>query len=180
MSKLAGSQIKFPPNFLLLRYLIRAEKAAVAVRSAEENVSDSLLIAMVLKGLPDEFKAFITIITQSETVDTFQKFKQALRNFDETETVRSSTKKPKDNSNDSIIKAKNGKPITCFNCGIAGHKSTDCRRKKWCSLCKFVTPKNHVDVNNTTTTTTVIVTMSTKRMTKQYQTTTHWHSKSLK
>jgi len=29
MSKLAGSQIKFPPNFLLLRYLIRAEKAAV-------------------------------------------------------------------------------------------------------------------------------------------------------
>ena len=120
-------------------YLMRAEKAAVALKSAGENVSDSLLIAMVLKGLPDEFKAFIAIITQSETVDTFQKFKQALRNFDETETIRANTKKAKDSSNDSIMKAKNGKPITCFNCGIPGHKSVDCRQKKWCSVCKSST-----------------------------------------
>ena len=40
---------------------------------------------MVLKGLPDEYKAFVAIVTQTETIDTFQKFKQALRNFDETE-----------------------------------------------------------------------------------------------
>ena len=127
-------------------YMIRAEKAASALRAADEQVSDALLIAMTLKGLPDEYKAFVAITTQSETVDTFQKFRQALRNFDETERTRSTKAK---SSNDSVMKSKSGrgsKPITCFNCGIAGHKSVDCRRppreKKWCSFCKS---SNHTD-----------------------------------
>ena len=33
-------------------YVIRAETAAAALNNANENVSDSLLIAMVLKGIP--------------------------------------------------------------------------------------------------------------------------------
>ena len=101
---------------------------------------------MVLKGLPEEYKAFIAIITQSETVDTFPKFKQALRNFDETKRIRSTRTK---NSNDSVMKYKNNgasKPIVCFNCGIVGHKAVDCRKpsreKKWCSFCKS---SNHTD-----------------------------------
>ena len=52
-------------------YMIRAEKAASALRAADEQVSDALLIAMTLKGLADEYKAFVAITTQSETVDTF-------------------------------------------------------------------------------------------------------------
>ena len=66
-------------------YMIHAEKAASTLRAVDEQVSDALLIATTLKGLPDGYKAFFAITTQSETVDTFQKFKQALRNFDETE-----------------------------------------------------------------------------------------------
>ena len=42
-------------------YMIRAEKAASALRSADEQVSDALLIATTLKGLPDEYKVFVTI-----------------------------------------------------------------------------------------------------------------------
>ena len=124
-------------------YMIRAEKAAFALRSADEQVSDALFIAMTLKGLPDDYKAFVAITTQSETVDTFQKFKQALRNFDETEKACSA--KPK-GSNDSIMKSKSSggsKPIICFNCNIAGHKAVDCRKppreKKWCNFCKSST-----------------------------------------
>ena len=56
-------------------YMIRAEKATSALRAGDEQVSDALLIAMTLKGLPDEYEAFVAITTQSETVDTFQKFK---------------------------------------------------------------------------------------------------------
>ena len=121
-------------------YMIRAEKAAAALNSADEHVSDALLISMVLKGLPDKYKPFLAIVTQSETVDTFQKFKQALRNFDETENARS--KKP-DDIMDSLMKTRNTKGVvrlTCFNRGIAGHKAADCREsqreKKWCTLCK--------------------------------------------
>ena len=58
-------------------YMIRAEKAISALRSADEQVIDVLLIAMALEGLPDEYNASVAITTQSETVDTFQKFKQA-------------------------------------------------------------------------------------------------------
>ena len=35
-------------------YMIRAEKAVSALRAADEQVSDELLIAMTVIGLPDE------------------------------------------------------------------------------------------------------------------------------
>ena len=47
-------------------YLIRAEKAATSLKNAGETVSDSLLVAMVLKGLPLSFKTFTTVVTQRE------------------------------------------------------------------------------------------------------------------
>ena len=108
----------------------------MALRSANEEVSDALLIAMVLKGVTDEYKPFIAIITQSETVDTFHKFKQALRNFEEMEIIRSSGISKKD----SVFKSKEyKKPLTCYNCGVAGHKFAECPRpkqSKWCNTCK--------------------------------------------
>ena len=124
--------------------MIRSEKAASSLRSANEPVSDALLKAMVLKGLPDKYKGFVAVVTQSETVDTFQKFKQALCDFDETESACS---KKTEDSKDSVLKFQTGKgrgkPIICFNCGIAGHKAVDCRKppreKKQCNVCKSST-----------------------------------------
>jgi len=58
------------------------------LRAAKEQVSDSLLIAMVLKGLPDDYKAFIAITTQSENIVDFLKFKTSLKHFEETEKSR--------------------------------------------------------------------------------------------
>ena len=61
----------------------------MSLRSANKQVSDALFIAMVLKGLIDEYQPFIAILKQSETVHTFQKFNLALRNFEEIELIRS-------------------------------------------------------------------------------------------
>ena len=56
-------------------YLLHAENAATSLRAVKEQVSDSLLIAMVLKDLPDEYKAFVAVTTQAEIVVDFLKFK---------------------------------------------------------------------------------------------------------
>eukprot|EP00794_Sanderia_malayensis_P004500 gene4500-5098_t len=66
-------------------YTLRAEKTATALKTAEEIVSNGLLIAMVLKGLPDSYKTFATVVTQREKQMEFSEFKTALRNFGETE-----------------------------------------------------------------------------------------------
>ena len=83
----------------ITNYMIKAENTAAALRNAGETVSDGLLIAMVLKGLPSEYKPFEVVVTQNDTSQTFPKFKVALRNFEETENVRI--------KNDSSIKTVN-------------------------------------------------------------------------
>ena len=51
--------------------MIRAEIAAIALKNAGEIVSDGLLIAMILKGLPNQYKVFIVVVMQNENAQTF-------------------------------------------------------------------------------------------------------------
>jgi len=80
-------------------YVIRAEAAATALKNAGGTVTDSLLVAMVLKGLPQSYKPFVVVVTQSEKQQTFNKFKAALRSFEDTEKARTA------DNNDPILKA---------------------------------------------------------------------------
>ena len=127
----------------LTGYIIRSETATTALKNAGEIISDGLLIAMILKGLPSTYKPFVVFTTQSSKVQTFQEFKVAIRNFEENEKATLS------NQFDSILKInlrnptyrnysmrednrnypmreENFKRITCFTCGKQGHKSSDC------------------------------------------------------
>ena len=64
--------------------MLRVETVATTLKTAGEVVSDSLLVAMLLKGLPPEFMPFSTVITQRDKALTFSEFKAALRGFEET------------------------------------------------------------------------------------------------
>ena len=112
-------------------YMVTAEAAVAALKNAREKVRDTLLIAMILKGLPQEFKAFNTVITQKDKQPTYPEFKVALRAFEENEKPAS-----KDNVMKTVFNAK----MKCFACKLPGHRADQCTRsKKWCYYCKSKT-----------------------------------------
>ena len=129
----------------LMDYVIRAETAANSLKTAGETISDSIQMAMVLKGLQSEFKTFTIVVTQKETQMTFTDFKVSLRNFEGTEKCQRMPSK----SDDSVMKAQQKDNqtessvtcYTCYTCRKPGHKSYECRfkdkkDKRWCNNCK--------------------------------------------
>ncbi|KAJ8017740.1 hypothetical protein HOLleu_44638 [Holothuria leucospilota] len=141
-------------------YMIRAETAATSLKTSGETISDSLLIAIILKGLPPKFKPFSTAITQKDKALKFNEFKVALRSFEEAEKLCN-----EDNGDDSVMKVTpnvtarphksdqndqrqrnkqsgyNQRGGACFSCGKQGHKAADCRapgkfHRRWCEICE--------------------------------------------
>lgn len=141
------TQLRMTDNESVTDYLIRAENIITALRDAGETMSDGLTIAMILRGLPDAFKPLAVHITQNEDDVTFTDFKRRLRIYEEAEKMKGIE------STDNVMKAhiKQGrgpfKPhtedrkdddtnVTCYKCGIKGHRARKCFKRVWCNHCK--------------------------------------------
>ncbi|XP_076055173.1 uncharacterized protein LOC143033567 [Oratosquilla oratoria] len=133
----------------LIDYILRAEAATAALKKAEENISDSMLIAMVLNGLPTAYDTISTVMEQREKQMTFQEFKKALMSYEESGKLKSS----REEENVMNANSDRGRYIfKCFICGRPGHKAYQCLRRtsgdqkkpsKWCSLCRSNTHNTH-------------------------------------
>ena len=137
-------------------YIIRAETAASCLRDAGEVISDSLLVAMVLKGLPNEFQPFVTVMTQRDKTLTFSDFKVALRNHEDTDEV--SRRHSQTSSSTNVMSFKHKR--WCQRCKSSTHDTSFCRKaqpptptnsqtrqgaqgkvfvnykQKWCEICE--------------------------------------------
>lgn len=69
-------------------YVIRAETSITALRNAGEVLSDGILVAMVLKELPEPFKPFSAFVTQKDETLSFADFKTKLQSYKNTERIR--------------------------------------------------------------------------------------------
>ena len=78
------TSLKKEDDETVTNYIIRIEKTVSSLEKAGEEVSQGLLVAMALKGLPDSYSAFTTVITQKDKEVTFSEFKTALKAFEET------------------------------------------------------------------------------------------------
>lgn len=86
------TSLKKEPEETITDYVIQAEKAVMSLRNANEKLSDGLIIAMILKGLPESYKPFAIHTTQSTEELTFAQFKSRLWSYDETEKFDTKTR----------------------------------------------------------------------------------------
>ena len=121
-------------------YLLCAENLSTALHEIGETVTDGLLVAMVLKGLPPH-KSFVALVTQSDKIWSFKDIKSSLRDYTDTEKAWETDKAS------SVMKMKYTdvkfspvSKIICYSCGVPGHKSNECPTKRkggmWCKCCK--------------------------------------------
>ena len=125
-------------------YVLRAETAASRLKQAKETVSDSLLIAMIVKGLPESYNPFTTVISQVEDkILDFAKFKTQIRSFEENQNAR---RDHNENGCDVISKVDSSGSrfnVTCYKCNEPGHKANQCvkydkktKSNRWCNVCR--------------------------------------------
>lgn len=107
-------------------YMVKAETSVTSLSTANELISASLLIAMVLKNLPQEFKMFHAVIGQNTL--KFSQFKLELRAFEESEKSCATQDR-----GESVMKTKDrhdNPNVKCYSCGKLGHMSYNSRSKK--------------------------------------------------
>ena len=143
----------------LTGYLLRAENMVNALKQAGEKFSDNLLIAAILKGLPQEYEQFDVYVNQTtrDKKISIMDFKVMIRNFEENNNARDNVTSKMSvmkighhqekgwgrgrKSHEDHTDERGRAVLKCFKCGGEGHKAVECPTKKptkdlWCQFCE--------------------------------------------
>ena len=107
--------------------VIRAERATTGLRSVGETISDALVIAMLLKELPEAYKPFVVVHTQLDKYKTLVEFKAALTNYANTKAVRTPSQASALTALKQSTCPQSLQQGQCLSCGTNGHRSRECR-----------------------------------------------------
>lgn len=137
--------LKKADNETVTKYIIRAEQIITALRSAGEAPSEGLMMAMIMRGLPEKYKPFTLMVTHGSADMTLGEFKAKLRNFEASEDADPVLEE----AGERVLRAqaaprKKTGPVemVCWRCGEKGHRRDDCTEKVWCSFCRS---RGHTD-----------------------------------
>ena len=147
----------------VIDYITRAEELHGNLREVDEQLSEPMLISIILKVLTEDFDNFVTICKFSKDEQNLHSIKRDLVNFEYDKRQRSNDErqestffgsnrqKPKLNCHFCgkmghkeafcFANHSNKRNVKCHNCGNSGHVAKDCRKpkqnKKYCSFCKM-------------------------------------------
>ena len=122
-------------------YIIRAEQIFTALRGAGEAPSEGLMMAMIMRGLPENYKPFTLMVTHGSAEMKLAEFKAKLRNFEASEDAEPVAEM----AGERVLKARaalkkknsgSSTEMACWRCGERGHRKDECTRKVWCGSCK--------------------------------------------
>ena len=116
-------------------YLIRAEEMQMDLLEMDKHMSDAMLKAIVLKGLPREYDNIVTLFNHGEEKE-YQAVKLDLVNF--------ANNRSGGGENSALMSGGGNKP-KCSNCKRSGHTNADCRQAKKPSIkCYNCTKQGHM------------------------------------
>ncbi|XP_063609275.1 uncharacterized protein LOC134783360 [Penaeus indicus] len=124
------------------QYLSSMEETVAALRESGESVSDRLIVATTLKGLPPKYKNFVDVANQRDPSYDYPGLKTALFSHEDHLKENSDTERVMVTQGNSTANQKR-----CFKCGEPGHFASKCNKggefkrvnkyqnnKKWCEL----------------------------------------------
>ena len=76
-----STNLKMIANESVIDYITRAEKVESKLREVDEQVSEHMLISIILKGLPDDFDNFVANRKFSKAEQNLDSIKRDLVNF---------------------------------------------------------------------------------------------------